>query len=151
MIHTRSGCIFVLPLWWWDVVQRRYEDKFSDIPSIKTQRINMTIGVYSRGVSFLYTFEILKWGKRDTYKKWKFRQIFQRHFIRPKSMGLQHIASTLSTRVYILIPELLVIQIFLRNIRVKKWCNQLNSERSSSRDLNWNERYFITIIDTVDV
>ena len=33
-------------------------------------------------------------------------------------------------------------QNFLRNIRVKKWCNQLNFERSSSRVLNWNESYF---------
>ena len=102
----------------------------------------MIIGVYSRGVTFLYTFEILKWGKKDTFKKWKFGQKFQRHFIRPKSMGLQHIASTLSIRAYILIPELLVIKIFLRNIRVKKWCNQLNFERSSSREMNWNESYF---------
>ena len=104
-------------------------------------------------MSFLYTFEILKWGKRVTFKKWKFGQKFQRHFIRPKSMGLQHIASTLSTRAYILIPELLVIKIFLRNIRVKKWCNELNFERSSSRVLNRNESYFaiIIIIHTVDV
>ena len=102
----------------------------------------MTRSVYSRGVSFLYTFEILKWGKKDTYKKWKFRQKIQRHFIRPKLMGLQHIASTLSIRAYILIPELLVIKIFLRNIRVKKWCNELNFERSLSRVLNRNESYF---------
>ena len=102
----------------------------------------MTIGVYSKGTSLLYTFEILKWRKKDTFKKWKFGQNFQRHYIRPKSMGLQQIASTLSIRAYILITELLVIKIFLRNIRVKKWCNELNFERSSSRVLNWNERYF---------
>ena len=106
------------------------------LPSIKTQSIDITNGVSLKDMSFLYTFEILKRGKKVAFKKWKFGQKFQRHFIRPKSMGLQHIASTLSIRAYILIPELLVIKIFLRNIRVKKWCNELNFERSSSRVLN---------------
>ena len=120
----------------------------------------MTIGVYSRGVSFLYAFEILKWGKKVTFKKWKFGQNFQRHFIRPKSMGLQHFASTLSTRAYILTPELLVIKNFLRNRKSKKvvqstqlreiikWCFELKwklfSSQSSLTLLMSAHHHFVT-------